>query len=371
MKKTKLILMGAGAIGRGYLPWVLDASSHDFIFVDENPTIINHMKSSGSYSTYRVQGDQYERMQVPIFDAHTPQEFLVENYADAVACFFSVGPRNVSGAAKLMSGSQMPLILCENEPDVVAIAQQAVGHSKVYFSVPDVITSNTAPNHLLALDPLSMVTENGTLYVEKGAQNIHGDIQFISRQELLHKQWIPKLFLHNTPHCIAAYLGALMGSTYVHEAMQNEDVSRIVEGAMLEMLQALKIQWDISHEFLDWYANKEIMRFRCRLLFDPISRVAREPLRKLELHGRLIGAAQICLSMGSLPQNILKGIVGAILFEDATDSDHHIKIMRDAMEISEFNRFILGLRSGEPLDLMLRDQIDAITTELQTLIKGH
>jgi mannitol-1-phosphate/altronate dehydrogenase len=205
--------------------------------------------------------------------------------------------------------------------------------------------------------------------VEAGAQKIYGDIHFVSREELLHRQWTPKLFLHNTPHCIAAYLGALMGVTYVHEAMQNQRASQIGEGAMLEMLQALKMQWDIPHEFLDWYAEKELKRFRCQLLFDPIARVAREPLRKLELHGRLIGAAQICLSLGVLPQNILKGIVGAILFEDVSDADHHIGLMREAMEISEFNRYILGLRPGEPLDLMLCQQIDSITEELRKITK--
>lgn len=371
MMKTKVILMGAGAIGRGYLPWVLDSSKHDFVFVDKNSAIVDQMNARGGYSTFRVQGDQYENMQVPILAAYTPQNFRVTDHADAAACFFSVGPRNVSGAAQLMAGSQIPLILCENEPESVAVAQQVVGHSDVYFAVPDVITSNTAPSHLLELDPLSIVTEDGALYIEAGNQKIHGDIQFISREELLHRQWTPKLFLHNTPHCIAAYLGALMGATYVHEAMQNQRASQIVEGAMLEMLQALKMQWDIPHEFLDWYAEKELKRFRCQLLFDPIARVAREPLRKLELHGRLIGAAQICLSLGVLPQNILNGIVGAILFEDVSDADHHIGLMREAMEISEFNRYILGLRPGEPLDLMLCEQIDSITKELREITKDR
>jgi mannitol-1-phosphate 5-dehydrogenase len=361
--------MGAGAIGRGYLPWVLDSSNHDFVFVDENSAIVDQMNTRGAYSTYRVKGDQYEHMQVPVLAAYTPQNFSVTDHADAVACFFSVGPRNVSGAAQMMAGSQIPLILCENDPESVAVAQQVVGHSAVYFAVPDVITSNSAPSHLLELDSLSITTENGALYVEAGAQKIYGDIHFVSREELLHRQWTPKLFLHNTSHCIAAYLGALIGVTYVHEAMQNQRASQIVEGAMLEMLQALKMQWDIPHEFLDWYAEKELKRFRCRLLFDPIARVAREPLRKLELHGRLIGAAQICLSLGVLPQNILKGIVGAILFEDVSDTDHHIGLMREAMEISEFNRYILGLRPGEPLDLMLCEQIDAITEELKKITK--
>lgn len=367
--KTKILFMGAGAIGRGYLPWTLDASRHDFFFIDSNPAIVERLNSHGGYTTHRVNGDQYETRFVQVAAAYTPETFALKDHADAVACFFSVGPRNVGKAAQAFVGSTMPLILCENEPETVALAKRVVGHDAVYFAVPDVITSNTAPANLLAQDPLAITTENGVQFVEQGPLGLHGEMHWLPREELLRVQWTPKLYLHNTPHCITAYLGALMGVTYVHEAMADPKASQIVEGAMTEMLQALKLQWDIPHDFLEWYAEKELARFRCGLLFDPVTRVAREPLRKLELHGRLIGAAQMCLTLGVLPQNLLKGIVGALLFEDVHDPDHHIGLMREAMDTADFNRYVLGLRHGEPLDLMLREHMESITTELRTLSK--
>lgn len=369
--KKKIILMGAGAIGRGYLPWVLNKAQHDFVFVDSNPVIVDRLNAHRGYTTYRVNGDAYQECHVPVLAAYTPETFHISEHKDAVACFFSVGPRNVATAAQLMAGTRIPLILCENEPETVSAVQRVVEHNEVYFAVPDVITSNTAPQLLLDQDPLAISTEDGILYVEEGVAGVHGDLHFISREELLRMQWTPKLFLHNTPHCITAYLGALMGVTYVHEAMEHAQAALIVEGAMTEMLQALKLQWDIPHKFLDWYAQKELARFRCKLLFDPVARVAREPLRKLELHGRLIGAAQMCLTLGVLPQNLLKGIVGAILFEDVNDPDHHIGLMREGMSTSDFNRYVLGLRPGEPLDLMLHEHMEAITMELRELTKDR
>lgn len=359
--------MGAGAIGRGYLPWTLDGSKHDFVFIDHNTAIVDRMNQHGGYTTHRVNGEAYESRFVKVQAAYTPNTFALQDHQDAVACFFSVGPRNVSKAAQVFVGSTIPLILCENEPDTVAVAKRVVGHDAVYFAVPDVITSNTAPAELLAQDPLAITTENGVQFMEEGPQGLHGDMHWLSPEELLRVQWTPKLYLHNTPHCITAYLGALMGATYVHEAMVNPRAAQIVEGAMTEMLQALKLRWDIPHDFLEWYAEKELARFRCQLLFDPVARVAREPLRKLELHGRLIGAAQMCLTLGVLPQYLLKGIVGALLFEDVDDPDHHIGLMREAMDTASLNRYVLGLRQGEPLDLMLREQMGQITAELQEL----
>lgn len=365
--KSKIIIMGSGAIGRGYLPWVLDSDKHEFIFIDTNDQIISRLKSQKEFDTYRVMGQKYESKRVKVKQAYTPENFNAQEHLDAVACFFSVGPRNVAKAAQLFSGTTIPLILCENEPDAVNLAKRIVKHDAVYFAVPDVITSNTAPENLLAKDPLAIATENGVLFIESGPQGLHGEMQFITRNELLNKQWTAKLYLHNTPHCIAAYLGALSNKTYLHEAMVNPKANKLVEGAMEEMLQALKLQWEIPHSFLEWYAQKELSRFRCELLFDPIARVAREPLRKLELHGRLIGAAQMCLMFGVLPINILKGIVGALLFEDINDADNHIRLLHESISIEDFNRYILGLRVGEPLELMLRENMDSIVAELQEI----
>lgn len=365
--KTKILMMGAGAIGRGYLPWVLDATKHDLIFIDSNQEIVDRLITQGGYTSYRVKSDAYEEKYVRVQAAYTPATFRVSEHEDAVACFFSVGPRNAAKAARILVGSRIPLVLCENDPETVGAVKQVIGHEDVFFAVPDVITSNTAPAHLLAKDPLSITTEDGILFIAEGLTRVEGQITLLPEKELLRIQWAPKLYLHNTPHCIAAYLGALLGKTYVHEAMADLGAAALVEGAMKEMLQALKLKWDIPHDFLDWYAAKELDRFSCPLLYDPVARVAREPLRKLEIHGRLIGAAQMCLMLGVLPQCILKGIVGALLFDDANDPDHHVSFMREAMDVGSFNRYVLGLRPGEPLDLMLCDQIDLITTELQIM----
>jgi len=367
--KTKILFMGAGAIGRGYMPWTLDESQHEFIFIDSNQTIVDRLNSCGAYTTYRVNGDEYQQKRVTVLAAYTPATFKLDDHKDTVACFFSVGPRNVNKAAQMLAGSSIPLIMCENDPETVMVAKRVVKHDAVYFAVPDVITSNTAPADLLAQDPLAITTENGVLFMEEGLTGLHGEMSMLPLEELLRIQWTPKLFLHNTAHCIAAYLGALIGVTYMHEAMMNPKVAQLVEGSMTEMLRALKLQWDIPHDFLEWYAEKELARFRCQLLFDPIARVAREPLRKLELHGRLIGAAQMCLTLGVLPDYLLKGIVGALLFDDVNDPDHHISLMREAMDTPSFNRYVLGLRQGEPLDLMLRDKIGTITTELLDITK--
>lgn len=362
---AELIIVGAGAIGRGFLPWLFDPSRYDLVFVDVDPGVIGRLRAAGRYTTYRVRGEDLESREIPVAAAFLPGDAGLRSLEEPVAAFVNVGPRSAAEAARVLEGLPCPVVLCENDPDTVPAVRAATGLERVYFAIPDVITSSTAPSELLARDPLSVVTEAGTLFMDDRVTGLEGDVRLLPARDLLHTQWTAKLYLHNTPHALAAYLGAYAGVTYVHEAMAIPEIEEIVSGAMEEMLASLKVRWDIPHDFLDWYAGKELARFRSRLLHDPIRRVAREPLRKLEAGGRLTGAAQICLSLGFVPKNILIGIASAILFEDETDPDRHIAFMRAALPREAFIANVLGLRRGEALDLLLRERLDSFVERLQ------
>jgi mannitol-1-phosphate 5-dehydrogenase len=366
--KQTLVILGSGAIGRGYLPWVFDPKKYDYVFIDTNKALVSGLAKAKKYGSHRVKNGAHERLQVDVAGAFTPEEFAKAPRPNAAGVFVCVGPRNVGAVAPLLDGISAPIMLCENDPKTVDELKLLTGRSDIYFAVPDVIASNTAPERLSAEDPLALVTEDGVLFLDEGARGLEGPFVSCSKKEL-DKQWTAKLYLHNTPHCVAAYLGALAGCRYVHDAMKVPEIAEVVRGSMTEMLTSLKLRWDIPHQFLDWYAEKELARFSQELLFDPVARVAREPLRKLELEGRLIGAAQICLSLGFVPQNILSGIASALLFQDEGDPDRHLQFMRRALPPSTIATYVLNLRQGEALERVLRDQLDPIIAKLEPLTR--
>jgi len=363
-----IVFIGAGAINRGFLPWIFDISKYGYIYVDNNRKLIDEMNRNGKYSTFRTRKGKLEEKVVTVKKAYHLDEFSISMVDNAAAVFMSVGPRNCLHASTVLKGTKCNIILCENDPESVTIVKNALNYNHVYFAIPDVITSNTAPEETLLNDSLAVHTEDGILFIDEDAGNFVGDINFCSKDEL-RKQWAAKLYLHNTPHCITAYLGALVGARYLHEAMKYPKIDEIVSGAMKEMLTALKLKWDIPHDFLDWYAEKELRRFSNELLYDPIARVAREPLRKLELDGRLIGAAQICLSMGFTPENILIGIVGALLFVNQDDPDNHLAFIRKSLSSKALLTYIVGLRQGEALEMVMEERYLKIAGTLEKLIK--
>jgi hypothetical protein len=77
---------------------------------------------------------------------------------------------------------------------------------RAVFAIPDVITSNTAPGELLARDPLAIVTEDGICYIDEGVSQVGGLGSYVSQREL-EKQWLAKLYLHNTPHALQPISG--------------------------------------------------------------------------------------------------------------------------------------------------------------------
>lgn len=343
----KLLVYGAGAIGRGYLPWVYDPSKYEFHFVEKNDDIRKRLNENKTYTTYMTMGDHYDTKQVPVMHCYKPgeeQDFLPK--ADAILT--AVGPRNFMQLQDSVKNISAPVICFENDSNLPVMMRKSTGKQNIVFAIPDVITSSTATKDLLRKDPLSIITEQGKCFIDDKVKSLGGDCEYVDSVEL-HKQWQAKLYIHNTPHCIAAYFGSMLEVEYLHNSMEDSQVVKIIEGTMNEMIEMLVSRFALDRAFLRYYADKEISRFSNLLLCDPISRVAREPFRKLARNERLIGAASLCLSSGIIPENLMKGIMAAFCFDKKKDPDYHIKFLINSLPPEDFLRIIIGLRPGEAL----------------------
>jgi mannitol-1-phosphate 5-dehydrogenase len=298
----RLKVFGFGAVGRGFLPWVFP---HDeFMFVDPN-------KEVRPYSTFMVH-PKYDYEEIYI----EPTEF---DRPDIIFC--CVGTRSCTKIADEFRDPSIPVYVLENDSRVVPVLRDMTGNDNIWFGIPDVITSNTAPKALLDHDSLAVVTERGYLYLPFGSRLPEG-AQYL-QPDMLERQWKAKLYLHNTPHCIAAYLGYQKGYTYIHECMADDEIRKTIEGVIDECARMVGNRYNLHSNFTGYYGAKEIARFSNPLLHDPITRVAREPLRKLGEGERLIGAARLCVQSNINPRSIIKGIHAALAYDNPDDPDYH------------------------------------------------
>lgn len=365
MEKKKLLIYGAGAIGRGYIPWVYPPNMYEYYYVETNSTLRDALNQRKEFTSFKAIGGTYNALRVPVVECFGPgaEVGILSAAAGIITC---VGPRNFPSLEPMFRDIKVPIICCENDANLPQQMREHTGNKNIVFAIPDVITSSTASDELLKQDPLAIITEDGTFFADEHASCLKGNCSYVSSEELAI-QWAAKLYIHNTPHCVAAYLGNILGVRYLHEAMQCPAADAIVEGAMLEMEHMLQLSQNISHEFLRFYSNKELSRFRNPLLCDPIARVAREPFRKLAHNDRLIGAAQHCLSNGIVPKFLMLGIMAAFCFDSCDDPDSHIKYLLHSLLPDEFLRTIIRLRESEALFSLLLTHWDSNLEKISEL----
>lgn len=358
----RILVYGAGAIGRGYVPWLFDENDR-LSFVEGNVALAHLIKTAGQFQTYQVKKEAYDVKVCKVDACYLPGEENTDNFDGIIT---AVGPRNAVRLASVLGSAKCPVLMFENDSSIPRKLSELTGKKDIFFGVPDVISSNTSAKEMLEEDPLALITEDGMCFADDRAVSLGGKINYVPETEL-SKQWIAKMYIHNTPHCIAAYLGAFQGFSFLHEGMSNPKIYKVVEGAMLEMGRTIVSGFGIDESFVNWYRDKELARFADRLLYDPISRVAREPFRKLGLTDRLLGAAQLALSNGVVPTNLIIGIIGAFSYKEKEDNDSHIMTLMNALTPSDFLKLIVNIQPHEALYKVILGNWDASMKALKEL----
>ena len=248
------------------------------------------------------------------------------------------------------------VIACENDSSTSIKLRELSGNQNIYFGIPDVITSNTASGKLKEIDPLMTVTEQGVLILEKGNYKLPNEISQVNEDEL-KTHWICKLFIHNAPHAVVAYLGWLKGYTYIHEAMADPLIDEVVTGSICEITEGVIAANYAPEDFANIYKEKELKRFKNKFLYDPILRVAREPIRKLGKDNRIILGMRIALYNGVLPKYTAIGAKAALVYNNPKDKEAvHLQRLRKSLGDPEVLRRFAGIELFDPLGQFIINQ---------------
>jgi mannitol-1-phosphate 5-dehydrogenase len=351
----KALIFGAGAIGRGFLAHLLLNSNFVIDFVEKDKNLIKKLKGKNKYITAIAKTSGYHFNEIK----YNHIFFLDDDYdtSEYDAVFLCVGPNNCLELTNKLRGAQNIFIL-ENDWNIKRKLIESTGNSRIFFTIPDVITSNTAPDKLLLQDPLCVVSEEGSLIVENGDYDISfaKSIRVVEPDELAC-EWICKFYIHNAVHAVTAYLGALKNYTYIHEAMEDEKIANLTEeaiGTITEAIIKLKL---VSETKAVSYMKRELDRFKDQLLFDPIARVARDPFRKLHRNGRLIKALLIINKVGGHSYPFLLGINAALRYRGKTSDDIRFAEYADKTSRPGILRNLCGLEDEKMIGQIIESDL--------------
>lgn len=350
----QLLQIGAGNIGRGYMAQLFHEAGYHVVFADALDPMVEALNSAGGY-TLRV------------LDAHagSAREIRVEpvraiSISDAPALAREV--RNASVIATAVGVNNLPrlaeplaralasrrdaglpgidIYLCENTldagrelRDAVCLAAEASPdrsdlaawiRENVGFAGTSVARMvPVIPDEERRRDPLLVVADayRPLPYDARACRHEPPEVADFSPRENFPAEVERKLFLYNMCHGSLAYLGAPRGYRYVHETLHDGELREVFLGAAREAARALEREYprDITREGNEEIIADILVRYGNPLLQDTISRVGRDPLRKLGRRDRLVGAALLCERHGIEPRSIERIILQALSYRDPED----------------------------------------------------
>lgn len=344
----KIVIFGAGKIGRSFIGQLFSTGGYEVIFVDVFKPMIDELNRRGKY-TVVIKDEKESKIEVEnvkgIYAGN--EEQVINEICSAEIVATAVGQTGLQGIFPLLAkglngrfrknpAQPLDIIIAEN-------LRKAAGYFKtelkkhlpddypfeqllglVETSIGKMVPIMTKKD--LEDDPLQIFAEPyNTLILDKKAfKNPIPEIDGLAPKENI-KAWVDrKLFIHNLGHAATAYLGYLhnLQFKYIYEPLEIPEILGEVKTIMQQSANSLfkKYPDDFTAEDLNEHINDLLSRFQNRALGDTIFRVGSDLSRKLGPNDRIIGAIRLAQEMKLPFGRILHTLVCGCRFR-ATDEE--------------------------------------------------
>jgi mannitol-1-phosphate 5-dehydrogenase len=330
-----VLIVGAGATGRGHVAQLAVESGCTVTFLDKDERLCTFLRTAGEYSV-RLVGGRTRTVRIGGFEIlHTSDtEGVRSALKNCPLVFTAVCPGNLREAAASLRepfarwlrdagpGDFKNVLCCEN-----------MNHSSTTFrdylleGFPGTLLerlerqvgfADTMVARVVAkpADPLSLLGEEYSEWTADRTAFRGPVLPQIKTLELVDDQTRflqRKLYIHNTGHATFGYLGFLKGHTWIHEAAQDPQIMAVCEKAIEESGWAIEKEYGFTPAVIRAYRAALTEKCVSPELPDEIVRVVREPIRKLGRDERFFGPIRLMLSHGRQPQSLLYGVCAALL----------------------------------------------------------
>ncbi len=334
---------GAGKIGRGFIAELLHDSGYRIVFADVVQPLVDLVNEKHEYSLFLFDHDYEEKVidNIIAYSTITQAEQVVEEIKNAEVLTTSVMATNLPKVAPLIARGlkarleagrdrKIVVMACENAIMGTDILKKAMAETGILTEAEmEQVAAfpNTAVDRLVfdghhngkdgieIGDAFELAIEKGKLpdplaEPVKGAEYVDDLAMYLQR----------KIYMVNCAHAITSYIGFTRGYTTVQESLADPEILQEVKSAIMESAAALEETYGFSHEKLVEYMDTMIIgRFTKPGMSDPISRVAREPIRKISANDRIMGPAIRCEELGLDNTCLLRGCACALKYVNDDD----------------------------------------------------
>jgi mannitol-1-phosphate 5-dehydrogenase len=346
IKQDKIVIFGAGKIGRSFIGQLFSKGGYEVVFIDVNKQVIDELNRRRCYRVIiKSEKEEIETI-TRVRGVYADDEpGVAGEVATAGIVAVSVGLNGLNKIFPALAKGLIQRQVIDNRSAIDIIIAENMRNTDTYFrqelkrlmpagypfeqSVGLVETSigKMVPIMLkdeMEKDILQVFAEPyNTLILDKKAfRNPIPEIAGLSPKENM-KAWVDrKLFIHNLGHAAAAYIGYIYnpGFVYLFEVLAVPELYDQVRSTMLQSADILMAKYpgEFSKEDIIAHIDDLLLRFQNKALGDTIFRVGCDLMRKLGTEDRLAGAIKTALALDLPYDRILFALVCGIHFR-ATD----------------------------------------------------
>jgi mannitol-1-phosphate 5-dehydrogenase len=359
--QNKLVLFGAGKIGRSFIGQLFSRGGYEVVFIDIYKPVIDELNLRHNYNVV-IKGNVESVINIQnvrgVFAGDVVK--VTEEIASARIVAVSVGLNGLKSTIQLIAkglikrfenteASPLDIIIAENLRNAAEFMrlqlqehlpegyplEERVGliETSIGKMVPIMLKND------MEADVLQVFAESyNTLILDKLAfKNPIPLIEGLAPKKNM-KAWVDrKLFIHNLGHATSAYLGFLAhpSCNYLYEVLSDYQLKEKVRNTMIQAANILLMKYpdEFTVESLTGHIDDLLNRFQNKALGDTLFRVGCDLQRKLGAEDRIAGAIHLAREF-KLPYDlILRSLVAGCHFKATDESGRTLQSDREFMAI--------------------------------------
>lgn len=310
---SKIVVVGAGKTGRGFIARLLQEAEKEVIFIDKNEALVNELNASGKFQVSFF-GNVRESYKVNNFKAYTWENADLE---DAELILVSVGGQNLKDVGEclaplLKEDKHYYIITAENASHPSKTLKEAIGKENISVSESTVFCTTIEDGGL------DINSENYP-YLQCDADLLEGyvpDAKTLKPIGNFSNFLTRKLYTYNAASCVIAYLGWKKGYSNYADAANDEEILELLDKNYEATNKVLCREFGYEEADQAEFAALSKAKFCDRTIVDTVARNARDPQRKLGATERIIGPIKLLYKYGEDASVLEKTAAAAILYDN-------------------------------------------------------
>ncbi|MHB1454411.1 MAG: mannitol dehydrogenase family protein [Saccharofermentanales bacterium] len=338
-KDELCLAIGAGAIGKSVTGFVFRQIGCRVIFADINPDVIDDLNRRTGYRIRSTQtglpSETIKVSGVSAFYINSPEISAAAMHADYLCT--SVGANALRILLPVITGwirqradinpRKLFLMLFENDAECLNILTEGV--CSVLGAVPEwlvVVRSSiermTKPDKneqnefdVIAEQFIPVILPKQQ-FIGSTLEPETGYFEFVDSVEAYYSR---KLYTNNLGHAILGYMGTHSGYKNTIDAIGDPFINKHLIQAMRESGRMLVRRYGFAEDAMEHHLESLIARYRNEDFSDSLSRLVRDPWRKLGRNERIVGAVCNCIDADIYPESIIATLFYAADYRDPDD----------------------------------------------------